>query len=173
MFMKLDRNTKIGILFLLLLFVSLLFYTQYLALNSNSLSLLTSAKVSIQSPAPTCAPPPLRCPKGSTCNNQSKTCVSQGNQVPTGTQVPTGIQPTAVIPITFSPTLKEGQLCVKGHAPIGVCGTGLYCNGYDSCNKKSDLIISDATGRFDEYHIAYDDYDDGVLLFTNIYLKTN
>src|SRR3989338_9099572 len=86
-------NTKIGILLLLLLFISLLFYTQYLSLNSNSLSLLTSAKTYNQSQSPTCAPPPLRCPKGSTCNNQSKTCVSP--QTPTGTQVPTVVPTSA------------------------------------------------------------------------------
>src|SRR3989338_10220259 len=91
-------NTKIGILLLLLLFISLLFYTQYLSLNSNSLSLLTSAKTYNQSQSPTRAPPPLRCPKGSTCNNQSKTCVSP--QTPTGTQVPT-IVPTSSLTSAF------------------------------------------------------------------------
>ena len=79
--MQPNHNTKIGILFLLFLIITILFYTQYLASNSNSLSLSTSAKTYNQSPAPTCAPPPRRCPQGGTCNAQSKTCVT--SSVPT------------------------------------------------------------------------------------------
>ena len=67
--MQPNHNTKIGILFLLFLIITILFYTQYLASNSNNQSLSTSAKVYNQSPAPTCAPPPRRCPQGGTCSN--------------------------------------------------------------------------------------------------------
>ena len=126
--MKFDRNTKIGILFLLLLFVSLLFYTQYLTLNSNSLSLLTSAKTfTNQSPAPTCASLPPKCPKGSTCNNESKTCGSQipGTQIPTGTQVPTIVPTTSVDTIpTSPPEIVTNNHCKSDGSP---CFSPTYC----------------------------------------------
>src|SRR3989338_4353557 len=94
--MQPNHNTKIGILFLLFLIITILFYTQYLASNSNNQSLSTSAKTYNQSPSPTCAPPPRRCPQGGTCNAQSKTCV---------TLSPTGSQPPTVVPNTSSPGL--------------------------------------------------------------------
>src|SRR3989338_4871219 len=108
--MKYSRNTKIGIFILLSLFISILFYTQYFALNSNNLSLSTSAKVSNQSQSPTCAPPPLRCPKGSTCNNQSKTCqtsLSPPITSPSTAVVPTG---TSLLPTISSIPVCTGQL---------------------------------------------------------------
>src|SRR3989338_10859660 len=115
--MKYSRNTKIGIFILLSLFISILFYTQYFALNSNNLSLSTSAKVSNQSQSPTCAPPPLRCPKGSTCNNQSKTCISP--QTPTGTQSTNVSIPSP----TFAPNSTGSQIVYI------VCPTVNYTQG--------------------------------------------
>src|SRR3989338_10704438 len=191
--MQPNHNTKIGILFLLFLIITILFYTQYLASNSNNQSLSTSAKTYNQSPAPTCAPPPRRCPQGGTCNAQSKTCVtlsptgSQQSAAPTCAPPPQrcpgggtcqanicGTSPSSTVaPNTSLPILKEGEVCQNNSSEsLGICDTslGLYCSaGSSKCNKKSNMgiFIIPPMSVYDssEYYTMR---NDGTLLFTNI-----